>query len=145
MKNFIPIFLLALLTGCVGTPHATFYDMENGRTFTGTFNLFARTCQVTMPSGVILHGKLFAENNARSSVSFGQGSTLANTPLGLVSSSEFGTRTAISPANRGEGWAILTSPDGKITMEIHVISDGYGNSGYGEATTNDGKKYKLMW
>jgi hypothetical protein len=149
MKKFLTICsLLILASGCASVfveRHVTLIDVQNGQSCSGAFNLFAHSGWVILPDGTQLKGKIFGVTNGRATFKSSNEYATVNTPDGLIYGSSFGNENSFTPATRGEGWAILTNSNCTKIMQIHVMSNGNVTSGYGEATLNDGRKFKMIW
>ncbi len=169
--NFIGGFLsLCVLTSCGSTGGAarqatqrqiTFVNVKTGAECRGGFDLATREAWVVLPEGTRLVGKFFSVNNARRTRStvtgtesaYGSGLSSAYGPGGstLVNSSGTGFGTfsnsneSVTPATRGEGWALLRSEDGKKVMEVKAMSNGMARAGYGAAEMNDGRTFRVVW
>ena len=143
-RHIFFILCFALLAGCV-TRKPTLTDIRTGELCHGEFNLMSRNGWVVLPDGTKLTGKIFGVTNARYASSDFEGSGTVYGPGGSAFGSFSGTGSSFSPGNRGEGWALLRSEDGKKIMEIHVVSNGAVTAGYGEARMNDGRVFRLIW
>jgi hypothetical protein len=147
MRIFAPLILVALIViGCAAIPRkTTLTDIKSGEVCHGGFNLFSREGWVSLPDGTKLTGKIFGVTDAQStSQSFSGNSTIYGTS-GTAFGSFSGTGNSFTAAHQGQGWALLRSPDGKLLMEIQVISNGSVTAGYGEATMNDGRSFRVVW
>jgi uncharacterized protein YceK len=132
MRSFILLVLsMALLSGCAAIPRKTMLtEMKTGEVCHGGFNLVTRAGWVVLPDGTKLTGKIFGVTDAqRTTHSFSGGRT----------------GSSFTQATRGEGWCLLKSADGTQIMEIRVISNGMVTAGYGEATMNDGRSFRVEW
>jgi len=132
-------------------------DFESGETLKGGFNINSRLTWVELKDGTRLEGK-YVEIRNNDSFSFGNstGTLTGSTTGSIFSGSKFGTFNSLSTSslntfststtigNTSIGYAILRNPDTKVMMEVVVIAN-LDNSGMGEARTNDGKTYKVMF
>jgi hypothetical protein len=146
----ITLLLAALAIGCANANfsaprYATLVNIKTGERCQGGFSLATRQAWVVLPEGTRLEGRLFGTTNAQVASSFASGSSQTFGPGFTLNSSGFGSGTTVVRPTRGEGWALLQSADGKKLMQIHIISDGHVTSGFGEAVTNDGRKFSVMF
>ncbi len=140
----IPVFLFVaaalFLSGCAATRQLTLVDFQTGQTLQGEFNESARTISVTMPDGEILSGKYSAVTNS---------SPVYETSVGVGAGSHshggvFGTGVAFG-GGAGKGYGLLKSGTSGLMMEVVVSYSEWTGHGYGEATTNDGRQYKVQF
>ena len=138
----IILFFIAclFLTGCATTRQLTLVDFQTGQTLDGELNESGRSISVTMPDGEVLFGKYSAISNT---------SPVYETGVGVATGSRrgsvFGTGIAIGGGGESKGYGLLRSNTSKLMMEIAVSYSEWSGDGYGEATTNDGRKYKVQF
>ncbi len=141
---FIVLFFVAclFLTGCAPR-HITLVDFQTGETLDGELNESDRNITVTMPDGEVLSGKYSAISNT---------SPVYETGIGVGTGSHHGSGsvfgTGITFGGSGgpsQGFGLLKSNTSKLMMEIVVTYSEWSGDGYGEATTNDGRKYKVQF
>jgi len=159
-KTIYLMFISALLMSCEVTKKATLINMESGERITATFsdnNGTGGKCQAIMPNGDTLVGT-YTGIRGTDVISYGHsaGKINANTDYtsnnqNVLSSktdanySETGaTRTV---GGQGKAYALLYSkdPSSKLVMEIVAIYNVLGGGGFGDAKTNDGRKYKVIF
>jgi hypothetical protein len=147
MKPFVLLFCILLSAGCAAIPRkTTLTNFQTGEVLHGGFNLVTREGWVTMADGTKLTGKIVGVTDAkRSSHSFSGQTRTDGLGITPATGSFSGTGVSSTAATRGEGWCLLRSPDGKLLMEITVLSNGQVTAGYGDAVTNDGRRYKVVW
>jgi hypothetical protein len=158
MKNLnIIIILISLyvLTGCV--MQATLVDISSGVTLKAKFTDNSGTggkCQVQMPDGEILIGKYsgirgtdeisfsnaVGKINSKTEYNYSGLNSNTNGTYSLAGS----TRTV---GGQGKAYAILTStkPGSTLVMEIISIYNVVSGGGFGDAKTNDGRVYKVIF
>ena len=138
---FIVLFFVAclFLTGCAPR-HITLVDFQTGETLDGELNESARKITVTMPDGEILSGTYSAISNTAPVYETGVG-----VATGSHRGSVFGTGIAIGGGGPSQGFGLLKSNTSNLIMEIVVSYSEWSGHGYGEATTNDGRKYKVQF
>jgi len=124
-----------LFSGC--THKVNFADFERGEAFDGAYNKMTREVQVTLPTGELLIGTYSAMSNA--SFSFGS----ANVYSGNINASAMGY--GISAGGNSQAYAMLKSQTSKLMMEMIVTYSEWNGHGFGEARTNDGRKYKVSF
>jgi len=158
MKHLNKIFVLMalfILTGCV--MQATLVDVSTGVTLKAKFTDNSGTggkCQVQMPDGELLTGRYSgvrgtdeisfsnAVGNRNSKTEFNKNGVNSNTngTFSVAGS----TRTI---GGQGKAYAILTStkPGSTLVMEIISIYNVVSGGGFGDAKTNDGRVYKVIY
>ncbi len=143
-----PVFLVLvgiLAAGC--THKIAFTDFDSGNVLEGQYNELSKIVTVTMPEGEILTGKYTAIRGA----SFGFGSSVGSTYVPAFapgwtgySMPTYSIMPIFSGNQNGEAHALLKSEKSNLMMDVHVAFDGnWPNNGYGEAETNDGRRYKV--
>lgn len=125
---------LALLAGCAQTLHLV--NFESGQRLEGKLNRGGKTVQVTMPDGEVLNGTY--SQYAPSKTISTQGVRTRENPDNETDSNA----TTVVTQDSGEGYSVLTGERG-TTMEMRFKFS--GESGFGEATTNRGAKYKVQF
>ncbi len=141
MREFLKFwaFLIVLLTsGCAY--NVELISFETGETLRGGFNVSSHEVWVNMADGTRLSGKYVELRN--DSISFGTTSSTAFAGRTFGSFSSFGT--AYSIGSTSIGYAILRNPGTKLMMEVLVRAN-LDNTGMGEARTNDGRTYKVIF
>lgn len=137
--------LLIIFSGCAALPRkTTLVDVRTGEVLRGGFNLVTRDGWVVMPDGTRLTGKIVGVPNARQTTHSFRG-TASTYPVISPEVSFSGSGNSYTSPTAGQGWALLTSPDGKQIMEITVVSSGNVMAGYGDALMNDGRRFKVTW
>ena len=125
---FLPLFFI----GCIHQIQLT--NFETGEILPGQYNEIEKTVTVTMPNGEVLKGKYSSVSNA----SFSYGSVTSWTPV-----YSHGTVWGYSASSRGQAYALLRSNISRLMMEIIVVFS--GNHGFGEARTNDGRRFRVQF
>ena len=138
----IVLFFIAclFLTGCATTRQLILVDFQTGQTLDGELNESGRSISVTMPDGEVLFGKYSAISNSPPVYETGVG-VAAGSHRGAV----FGTGITIGGRGESKGYGLLRSNRSNLMMEIAVSYSEWTGDGYGEATTNDGRKYKVQF
>ncbi len=143
MKLLLTSLLLVLMAGCAAVPRkTTLVNVQTGEVLKGGFNMITRDGWVEMPDGTRLTGKIVGVTDG-ASTSHRFSGNVYNSNIG--NSSFSGTGNSYRAPTRGEGYCLLRSPDGKLLMEITVVSNGAVTAGYGDAVMNDGRRYKVTW
>jgi hypothetical protein len=126
------------LTGCASR-QLTLVDFQTGQTLEGVLSQSDRSISVTMPDGEVLHGMFSAVSSA---------SPVYETGIGVSSHHHggaiFGTGIVLG-SGPSKGYALLRSNSSNLMMEINVSYSDWTGHGYGEAVTNDGRKYKVQF
>lgn len=144
MRNLFIVFsLLFFLTGC--THKMILTDFDKGEVLEGHYTEMTKKVEVLMPNGEILKGKYSAISN--SSFTFTNSTSTATAYSGTASAfgtgSSFGTGYSIGGA--GKAYALLKSETSNLMMELLVDYNAWDGSGFGEARTNDGRRYKVQF
>ena len=130
MKRLLFAVALIFLISC--THQIKFVHFDNGTTINGTYNTLIKSVKVTLPSGDILEGQYVPLEN----VSIGMGS--------LFYGSSMLSSWSMGAGGSANGYALLT--DGKgIVMEIIFQYSQWTGHGFGEARTNKGAVYKVIF
>ena len=158
MKYFNIILITAtifILTGCV--MQATLVDMTNGEKIRAKFtdsNATGGKCEVQMPDGELLKGRY---TGIRGTDEISYSNSVGNIEIATedsVNSFNSNTNGTFSVAGstrtvggQGKAYAILTStkPGSTLVMEIIAIYNVIGGGGFGDAKTNDGRVYKVIF
>ena len=156
------VLLIISLTSCSVTKTAMLVNLESGERISAIFkdsSSTGGTCQATMPNGEILTGK-YVGVRGTDVITFGSfnGSVEANTDYTIndnnqdvlnakTSGNYSATGAARTVGGQGKAYAILysTNPNSKLTLEIIAIYNVLSGGGYGDAKTNDGRTYKIIF
>jgi hypothetical protein len=135
MKKVGVLLLAFLLLGCVHK--LEIINFETGQVINGQYNEADRKVTVYMPDGQILTGKYSALSNATAlfGTGFGFTGTTTTTTMG----------TGIAAGGKGQAYALLKSDTSNLMMEILVSYSEWSGHGFGEAITNDGRKFKVQF
>jgi hypothetical protein len=128
------------LSGCATTRQLTLTDFQTGQTLVGEINESSRLITVTMPDGEILTGTYSAVTTSSPVYETGVGVGTGSHTHGAV----FGTGIAFG-GGASKGYGLLRSNISGLMMEVVISYSEWTNHGYGEATTNDGRKYKVQF
>jgi hypothetical protein len=136
--KYLTCLMVLFIAGCAYNVELISFD--TGETLHGGFNVATREVWVNMADGTRLSGKYVELRN--DSITFGitTGTAFAGTTFGSFSS--FGT--GYSLGSTSIGYAILRNPNTKLMMEVLVRAN-LDNTGMGEARTNDGRTYKVIF
>lgn len=130
MRKFLILLILIFSFGCAH--QLQLIDTNKGTILIGEFNTATKDVEVKLPSGEVLRGKYSAIAN--NTVAFG----------GTFVRGVYIPSTAVIANGGGQpGYAFLTGNKG-TTMEVNFV---YGRDahGFGEAKTNGGMIYKVMF
>jgi len=129
MRKLIILVGMLAVVSCVHK--AELINISDGTIIEGTFNTGDKTLKVLMPDGEMLKGRYV---------------TLSSASIG-VSSLFYGTNTAtmLTGSSGGvmDGYGFLRGDKGTI-MEV-IFRVGTDNHGFGDAKTNKGDTYKVMF
>jgi hypothetical protein len=129
------------LTGCATKRQLTLTDFQTGQTIEGELDRSERSITVTMPNGEVLSGKYSAIDNSSPVYETGVGVGAGSHHRGAV----FGTGVSFGSGGASQGFGLLKSNTSSLIMEIAVSYSELSGHGYGEATTNGGRKYKVQF
>ena len=143
LRYLISIGIVLLLSGCVHKMQMV--DFKTGTTLDAKFDETSRQVTVVMPNKEVLTGQYSAISNARFSIGSAYGSATAYS--GLATATAYGSSTyqTISSGGAANAYALLRSKTSKLMMEIVVQYSDWTGHGYGEARTNDGRRYKVQF
>ncbi|WP_373035110.1 hypothetical protein [Sulfurimonas sp.] len=135
--------ILLFLSGCVHKMQIV--NFETGTALDAKYNEANRMVTVVMPDGEILTGQYSAVSNA----SFSLGNTFGSATAysGTSSASAYGSSTSYTLTSGGtsNAYALLRSNVSKLMMEVIVQYSEWNGHGFGEARTNDGKRFKVQF
>lgn len=164
MKLFINtvllLFLIISMQSCTVTKYATLLDIETAEKITAKFtdsNQTGGSVEVVMPDGEVLSGTYtgirgvdivtFSNSTGfqTGNVSVTGSNGLSATATGSSNYSEAGATRAVG--GQGKAYALLSStdPDSRLVMEIIAIYNVVGGGGFGDARTNDGRVYRVIF
>lgn len=141
MKKIITIACgAALLCGC-HTVNLTSFDTSE--TIKVHSHIFSRNIWAEMPDGEILKGKFATITDE--SIGFGTDSAVAF--AGGTSATVAGNTASYNSGNRGTVYALLksTKPGSKLVLEITGTFNPVNRQGVGQAKTNDGRTYRIVF
>ena len=163
MKKILFLFITLLVTSsilsCI-TKKATLINLESGEKVMAVFKDNSGTsgyCEAIMPDGeklvgtyvgvrgtdVITYGSATGKINSETNYS-----SAGQNILDASSTSNYSaTGAARTVGGQGKAYAILssTSPNSTLTLEIVAIYNVLGGGGYGDAKTNDGRSFKVIF
>lgn len=143
MRILISIIVLLFFSGCVHKMQMV--NFETGTVLDAKYNKANRMVTVIMPNGEVLTGEYSAVSNASFSIGNTFGSATAYS--GASSATAYGSSTsyAISSGGVSNAYALLRSNTSKLMMEIIVQYSEWNGHGFGEARTNDGRRFKVQF
>lgn len=144
MKFIVTILsILFLLSGC--SHKMTYVDFSSGEVLVGHYVEMSKDVEVMMPNKEVLKGKYSNVHN--SSFAFGNSFTTGTATTGSTtafgSANTFGNSFSVCGA--GKAYALLRSETSTLMMELLVDYSVWDGSGFGEARTNDGRRYKVQF
>jgi len=142
-KFIFIIFIIIIVSGC--SRKALLVDFKSGTTLDATFDEISRSVTVIMPNGEVLTGKFSPVSNA--TFSFGNAFSNATAYSGMHAVTAFGSTSAYGFSSGGisNAYALLRSHTSKLMMEVIVKYSEFNGHGYGEARTNNGRKFKVQF
>lgn len=143
MKKLFCLLAALFLTACAHSLQLV--EFETGQVLNGEYNELNRTVTVTMPDGEVLTGKYSALTNAAVTFgsAFGSGTAFSGNTSATAFGSSFGY--GISAGGQSSAYALLKSEKSNLMMEILVKYSEWSGHGFGEARTNDGRRYKVQF
>ena len=136
-KLIVSLIFISFLIGC--THHVELTNFQTGEELYGAFNDTTRETWVEI-DGIRLTGKYASVSG--DTVGFSFGSALASGSSGVISAT--GSSMGWGMSNAHTGYVLLKNPDSKLMMEV-IVNAGWDNHGWGEARTNDGRTYKVVF
>jgi hypothetical protein len=140
MKKAIALIAVVFLCGC---HTVNLINASNGETIKVHSHMMSRNLWAEMPDGEILEGKFAAVSNESIGVTTGSATSFG----GGTSATAVGSATSYNSGNSGTVYALLksTKPGSKLTLEINGTFNPVSRQGFGEAKTNDGRTYKIVF
>ncbi len=139
-KTFSMIVVAALLCGC-HTVNLTSFN--SGETIKVHSHFMSRNLWAEMPDGEILKGRFATVTNESIGVTAGSATAFG----GGVSATATGSSTSYNSGDSGTVYALLksTKPGSKLTLEITGKFSPVSRQGFGQARTNDGRTYQVVF
>lgn len=139
---FIVVSIL-LFTGC--TYKMDVIDFDKGTVLDAEYTKMNREVKVVMPNGEVLKGKYSALTNA--SFSFATTNAVSNVYSGNQVATGIGNGSSYGMTTGGvsRAYALLRSEASNLMMELIVSYSEWSGHGFGEARTNDGRRYKVQF
>lgn len=143
LRLIIAFIIMIMFTGCVYKMQVV--NFETGVTLDAEYNKADKSVKVVMPDGEVLIGKYSAVSNATFSMGNTFGSATAYS--GANSATAYGNATSwgMSSGGASNAYALLHSDKSKLMMEIIVQYSDWTGNGFGEARTNDGRRFKVQF
>ena len=134
--RFLPaILFLSLLGGCLKDMHLV--EFKTGDSAKGFWDTNKGEIRVYLEDGNILRGPYSTVSNARFSI---------GTPVHIYRGHVgVGVYPRVGFSGRGNIYALLEDDDSHLVMEIVADVNKWSGSGHGEARTNDGRVYKVIF
>jgi hypothetical protein len=131
MRRVLPAILsLLFFYGC--TYPIKFINPQDGKVLVGEYNKSSKTITVTLPSGEVLTGEYVALTNA--SIGFGS----------MFYGANVGSMMTVGAGGTSNAYALLTGDKGTV-MEIIASYSEWTGHGFGQAKTNKGEEYRVMF
>lgn len=124
--------VLSLLVLCGCAYPIKFINPQDGKLLVGEYNKISKVVNLTLPSGEVLTGEYVALTNA--SIGFGS----------LFYGANVGSTMTVGAGGTSNAYAILTGDKGTV-MEIIVNYSEWTGHGFGQAKTNKGDEYRVMF
>jgi hypothetical protein len=139
----LPLVLALMICGFATEKPLEFTNFKTGETLHGMAYRSHRKIEVTMPDGELLVGKWSSIRNDSVSAGFGS----ATAAGGGSTATAFGNSMGYSTGGPGSAYAILksTKPGSILAMEFTASFDSMTGHGYGQARTNDGRDWKVVF
>jgi hypothetical protein len=100
----------------------------------------SKTLTLTLPDGEVMEGRYAAVSDATFSTGFATGTFTAGRAVGTANSTAYG----FGLGSHGNGYALLKGNRGTV-MECVFQFNPMNNHGFGEARTNKGDQYKMIF
>lgn len=146
MKSFYKLSLLSLillfLVGCARQHQIALVDFNSDEVLMGVFDERDNSVIVTMPNGEILKGNYSSIDND-GAISFGNSIGYSS---GRYRNGGFGgVGIGFNLNSDSTKYALLSSEESELKMEILMTIRSWTKNGFGEAKTNDGRVYKIQF
>jgi len=143
LRYLISIGIVLLLSGCVHKMQVI--DFKTGTSLDAKFDEVSRQVTVVMQNNEVLTGKYSNISNA--TFSFGNTYGSATAYSGANSATAYGSSISqmFTSGGASNAYALLRSNTSNLLMEMVVQYSDMTGHGYGEARTNDGRKYKVQF
>ena len=126
---------LFLLSAC--SKNLQLVEFKSGAKAEGFWDSGKRELRIYLEDGEILTGKFIKMSHARFRVTTGVGFGGRHTRAGVYPS--------IGIDGQGNIYALLENPESHLVMEVVADYNWLGGGGHGEARTNDGRIYKIVF
>lgn len=152
MKCIPIVFVLAIvLSACSVTRNATLVEFDTGEVLNAQFtdsNATGGNLTVTMPSGEVLRGR-YSGVRGTDEITFTEATASAYGHAGgeyfYGTISGVGQRRTVGGQGKAYGLLTSTTLGSTLVMEIIAIYNVLDGHGFGEARTNDGRRYKVQF
>ena len=136
MRRILLICLaLPFLWGCVTT--MKFVEFSSGDTLSGTFDKGKGEIRVIMPDGDVLSGIYRITTGARFTIGASIGKYGKHTGIGIT--------PRVSLPSKKQVYALIGNTTSNLLMEVILDYNRWTGGGHGEAITNDGREYKVIF
>lgn len=140
-RRHLTVFLLVgvawVLAGCSTGATLELVDFKTGERVDAFIDPLKKEVRAYMPNGDVLTGPYSA--NSTATFTFGGGARVGTGGLGA------GVGPGISSAGDERIYAYLGMPGSPLLMEIIAKRNTLTGGGFGEARTNDGRTYKVIF
>ncbi len=126
---------LPFLWGCVTSMR--FVEFSSGDTLSGAFDKGKGEIRVIMPDGETLSGIYRITTRARFTIGATVGKYGKHTGVGVS--------PRVSIPSKKQVYALIGSPTSSLLMEVILDYNRWSGRGHGEAITNDGREYKVIF
>ena len=135
IRNLLICLALPFLWGCA-TP-MSFVEFSSGDRLSGDFDRGKGEIRVIMPDGETLSGIYRITSKARFSIGASLGKYGKHTGIGVS--------PRVSIPSRKQVYALIGSPTSNLLMEVILDYNRWTGGGHGEAITNDGREFKVIF
>jgi hypothetical protein len=140
-KTFLlPLALCLLLCGC---RTVTLTSFDTGEQVRVRAHSIGHKIWAHMPDGEVLEGHFASVTSGSVGFSFGSATAYG----GGQTATAFGNGTSYNIGGSGEVYALLksTKPGSQLMLEMIATFSPLNGTGFGQARTNDGRTYKLVF
>ena len=131
------LILPLLLVGCGTTRQLQLTEFSTGETMEAFLDPATNQIRAYMPDGKVITGKYTTLSNARFTFGGGIGNSGGRIGIGVLPS--------VGLESKANIYAMLTSSDSSLAMEVIADFNKWTGRGKGEARTNDGREYSVIF
>lgn len=143
MKKITLLFLISCIALCCGCRTVMLTSFDTGEQVRLRAHSFGHEIWAHMPDGEVLHGTFATVSSDTASFSFGSATAVG----GGQSASVFGNNTRYNVGGPACVYALMksTKPGSRLMLEMIANFSEMSGDGFGQARTNDGRTYRVIF